>query len=174
MRTAKPSARAFASVRPTAQISGSVKMACGGAPVVGGVAQGQPVVGQALRASRDHVRAYPGLVLAHVGEQVSAVGVADGVEPAIRDAGGPHTGVHLNRALRLEPDCLQPDVVHVRPAADCHQDLVGFEPGAIVGVNGNGAARDRALGCPAWSHALMGVVWCGVSTSCAQRNQRYA
>jgi hypothetical protein len=115
-----------------------------GAPVVGGVAERRGVVGFALGAGGDHVAAHPGLVLAHVGEQVAPVDVADGVEPAVGHARRPHAGVHLDRAVRGEADRLQADVAHGHPAAEAHEDLVGLDPRAVIGVDGHRAARDRA------------------------------
>ncbi len=41
------------------------------------------VVGRAGGPRGDHVAADPGLVLAHVGEQIAAVDVTDGVQPAV-------------------------------------------------------------------------------------------
>jgi hypothetical protein len=85
--TAKSSARAFDSVRPTAMICGSGEDRLRGADVVSDMAKRWLVVGQTLGASGDRVAAQPGLVLAHVSQEIASVDIADGIRAMLLAAG---------------------------------------------------------------------------------------
>ena len=83
------------------------------------------------------------LILAHVRQQHTTVGVTDHVEPLM--AGDPHGGVHLDRLARRQPDRLQAERIGTGPAADRREQLIGGERAAVLELQ-----RDRtapALRC---------------------------
>src|SRR5581483_1630024 len=93
-------------------------------------------------ATEDDVAGDAGLVLAHVGQQRQAVAVTGGVQPPAGNTPGPEPLIDRDRPARLEPDHLQPDRGGVRPAADGHEDLVGFDHRTVLAA---GPARSTPL-----------------------------
>jgi hypothetical protein len=123
----------------------------------------------ALVAPGDDVAGQTRLILAHVGQQVAPVDVADSVQPGALNPGHAQAVVDVEVAARLEPDGGQAHVVGDGPPAGGHQDLVDLDgllaqpqrgrrirPGALDSVDAGAQAHvDAVVGQPP-AHVLAG------------------
>ena len=112
-RASMPASCALASVWPTAATCGSVKVTRG---------LSAPSLRSGDLAAEDAVGGDAALVLAHVGQQRAAVGVADDVEPVV--AGDAQRVVDLDRPPGLDAERLDAEVGGQGAPADGDEQLV--------------------------------------------------
>ena len=88
------------------------------------------VAAQGDLAAEDAVGGDAALVLAHVGQQRAAVGIADDVEPVV--AGDAQRVVDLDRASGLDAEVVDAEVGRQDAPAHGHEDLVAGHARAVV------------------------------------------